>query len=127
MAMSSKINASLFLFFCMVVLVQNSEAISCGQVQSNLISCFNYLRNGGPIPLNCCIGVRSLNAAATTTADRQTVCRCALSIVKAIPGISNANLSALPGKCRVNLPYKISTSINCNKLVPTSDFIVPQI
>ncbi|KAG9147990.1 hypothetical protein Leryth_003574 [Lithospermum erythrorhizon] len=96
MAMFSKINA--FVFGSRYGgSIQNSEAISCGQVQSNLISCFNYLRNGGPIPLNCCIGVRSLNAAATTTADRQTVCRCALSIVKAIPGISNANLSALPG------------------------------
>ncbi|GAA0153886.1 hypothetical protein LIER_12016 [Lithospermum erythrorhizon] len=114
MAMLSKINASLFLFFCMVVLAPNSEAISCGQVQSNLIPCVNYLRNGGAIPLNCCIGIRTLNTAARTTADRQTVCRCAVSIARAIPGINNSNLSGLPGKCRVNLPYKISTSIDCN-------------
>lgn len=88
--------------------------ITCGQVSQSVAPCIGYLKNGGKVPPPCCNGVRSLNSAATTTPDRQAACRCLVQASKSISGI-NPNLAAgLPGACGVNIPYKISTSTNCN-------------
>jgi len=57
--------------------------------------------------------VRSLNSAAKTTPDRQAVCNCLKSAAAGISGFNANNAAALPGKCGVSIPYKISTSTNC--------------
>nr|AEC04836.1 lipid transfer protein [Dimocarpus longan] len=99
---------------CMLVVSPVAQAaITCGQVTSSVAPCIQYLRSGGSVPPPCCNGIKSLNNAARTTPDRQQACRCLQNAAKAIPGI-NTNLAAgLPGKCGVNIPYKISTSTNC--------------
>ncbi|KAL5550618.1 hypothetical protein UlMin_000794 [Ulmus minor] len=88
--------------------------ITCGQVSSGLAPCINYLKVGGAVPAACCNGVRGLNAAAKTTADRQAACRCLQSAATSIRGINFSLASGLPGKCGVNVPYKLSPSTNCN-------------
>ncbi|XP_030455958.1 non-specific lipid-transfer protein 1-like [Syzygium oleosum] len=95
-----------------------SQASSCNQVINTLMPCVSYVLNGGTVPPACCSGIRSLYSAAKTTADRQGVCSCLKS---AINGISynayNAGLAAgLPGKCGVNIPYKISPSTDCKSV-----------
>ena len=93
-----------------------AEAITCGQVSSSLAPCINYLKAGGVVPAACCNGVRSLNSAAKTTADRQAACNCLKTASGSIKGI-NLNLAAgLPGKCGVSVPYKISPSTNCKSV-----------
>ena len=93
------------------------EAITCGQVASGISSCLNYLKTGGAVPQACCNGVKGLNAAAKTTADRQAVCNCLKSAAGSIKGL-NLNLAAgLPGKCGVSVPYKISPSTDCSKYI----------
>ncbi|CAN1229985.1 Non-specific lipid-transfer protein [Linum grandiflorum] len=64
----------------------------------------------------CCGGVKSLNAAATTTPDRQAACRCLKSTSASIPASSiNYGLAAgLPGRCGVNVGFPISPSVDCN-------------
>ncbi|KAM3356079.1 hypothetical protein P3S68_022793 [Capsicum galapagoense] len=97
------------------MLTHHAEAaISCGQVISRLSPCINYLRAGGVVPPQCCIGIKALNGQATTTPDRQMACKCIKSAAGAISGINLALASALPSKCGVNLPYKISPSIDCS-------------
>ena len=99
---------------CMaVVSAPMVHAITCGQVTSGLTPCLSYLQKGGAPSAGCCNGVRSLNSAARTTADRQAVCNCLKSLVGSITGYNANNAAALPGKCGVNIPYKISTSTNC--------------
>ncbi|KAL5740227.1 hypothetical protein ACOSP7_029101 [Xanthoceras sorbifolium] len=99
---------------CMLVVSPMAQAaITCGQVTSNLAPCIQYLRSGGAVPAPCCNGVRALNNAASTTPDRQQACKCLQSAAKSIPGINPNLASGLPGKCGVNIPYKISTSTNC--------------
>ncbi|WCJ27834.1 Non-specific lipid-transfer protein [Euphorbia peplus] len=88
-------------------------AISCGQVSSALAPCIGYLRTGGTPSPGCCAGVTKLNNAAQTTPDRQTACNCIKSAAKSIGGLNEANAGALPGKCKVNIPYKISFTTNC--------------
>ena len=90
-------------------------AISCGTVQGNLVACIPYVRNKGigAVPGGCCKGIAAINAAAKTTPDRQAVCECLKKAAGAVAGVNPAIISGLPGKCGVNVPYKISTSTNC--------------
>ncbi|GFQ08746.1 non-specific lipid-transfer protein 2 [Phtheirospermum japonicum] len=95
--------------------VPHGEAIGCGTVVSYLNPCIPYLTGKGPIG-SCCSGVKSLNSAAKTTPDRQSVCSC----LKSIAGSYSVNLgkaSGLPGQCGVSIPYKISPSTDCSKYV----------
>lgn len=92
-------------------------AVTCGQVVNNLTPCINYVANGGALNPSCCTGVRSLYSLAQTTADRQSICNCLKQAVNGIPYTkANAGLAAgLPGKCGVNIPYKISPSTDCKR------------
>lgn len=107
-------------FMVVLVLMVNfgplAEAvIPCGKLQFIVAPCIGYLRGpGGAVPAPCCNGVRSIMNQSKTTPDRQGVCRCLKSTVLGLPGLNIQSLAALPGKCGVNLPYKVSPTINCN-------------
>ncbi|KAI9091058.1 hypothetical protein K1719_028328 [Acacia pycnantha] len=111
--------ASLVKVVCVVVVcvalvgAPLAEAITCDQVISNLAPCFGYLEKGGAPSAGCCNSIGSLIEAASTTADKQTVCNCLKSTAGQIPGYNDRNAQALPGVCGVNIPYKLSTSTNC--------------
>ncbi|XP_010091033.2 non-specific lipid-transfer protein 1 [Morus notabilis] len=106
------------LVVCLAVVVGAplAEAITCGQVSSSVAPCINYLKVGGAVPAACCNGVRSLNSAAKTTADRQAACNCLKTASASIKGINLSLAAGLPGKCGVSVPYKISPSTNCNSV-----------
>ncbi|KAE8702849.1 Non-specific lipid-transfer protein [Hibiscus syriacus] len=93
-----------------------TTALTCGDVSSKMAACVRYLQNGGTVPVLCCNGVRGLNGIARTTPDRQTACRCLQNAARSIPNIKPPLAESLPGKCGVNIPYKISTSTNCNSV-----------
>ncbi|GAU30833.1 hypothetical protein TSUD_267530 [Trifolium subterraneum] len=113
MATSMKV-ACVVLLMCMILAPISEAAVSCGTVTGDLAQCIPYLKGGpGPSPA-CCAGVKRLNAAATTTPDRQAACNCLKNAAGAISGLNTNNAAALPSKCGVNVPYKISTSTNCN-------------
>ncbi|XWS35407.1 hypothetical protein CRYUN_Cryun21dG0123700 [Craigia yunnanensis] len=104
------------LVLCMLVIEpMATSSILCGDVAKQMTGCMKYLQNGGNLPSSCCDGVRALNTQAKTSPDRQTVCRCLQSAAKSISGLKTKLAEGLPGKCGVNIPYKISTSTNCNK------------
>ncbi|XP_020208160.1 non-specific lipid-transfer protein 1 [Cajanus cajan] len=109
--------ACVVVLMCMVVMsAPMAQAITCGQVASGLTPCLGFLRSGGSPPGNCCSGVKSLNAAASTTADRRAACKCLKGFAGSIGGVNAGNAAALPGKCGVKIPYKISTSTNCDAI-----------
>ncbi|XP_016487444.2 non-specific lipid-transfer protein 1 [Nicotiana tabacum] len=98
-----------------VMLTPHADAaISCGQVVTRLSPCISYVRQGGAIPAPCCSGIKALNSQATTTPDRQATCNCIKSAAASINGINFSLAGSLPSKCGVNLPYKISPSIDCS-------------
>ncbi len=115
MAISVKVACMVVMCMAMVMVMGApiAEAITCGQVTSSLTPCIGYLRSGGAVPGGCCNGVKSLLTMAQTTADRQAACTCIKSAAGSISGINPQNAESLPGKCGVNIPYKISTSTNC--------------
>ncbi|KAJ9543342.1 hypothetical protein OSB04_023049 [Centaurea solstitialis] len=101
---------------CMVVFAPHAaEALTCGQVNSNLLPCLNYLRANGPLG-GCCNGVRSLNSAAQTPADRKVACNCIKSAYSQFSGIDQKKASSLPSTCGVSVPYKISPNTDCSKI-----------
>ncbi|XP_042507801.1 non-specific lipid-transfer protein 1-like [Macadamia integrifolia] len=117
MAISGVVKFTCFFLVCMVVASPYTEAaITCGQVVSKLSPCLGYLRNGGTVAPGCCNSIKALNAAAKTTPDRQAACSCLKSAYNSVSGIKLALASALPSACGVNLPYKISPSIDCSKV-----------
>ncbi|KAL6870593.1 hypothetical protein ACP4OV_014441 [Aristida adscensionis] len=92
-------------------------AISCGQVNSAIGPCLAYARGSGAAPsAACCSGVKSLNAAAKSAADRRTACNCLKSGAARVSGLKPANAASIPSKCGVSLPYSISTSIDCSRV-----------
>uniref|UniRef100_UPI003BF50375 non-specific lipid-transfer protein n=1 Tax=Bacillus paralicheniformis TaxID=1648923 RepID=UPI003BF50375 len=101
---------------CLVVAAPHAEAITCGQVVQSLLPCLPYLRNAGALSPACCNGVRSLNGAAKSPADRRTTCGCIKNAYAANSGINSGNAAGLPGKCGVSIPYKISPSTDCSKV-----------
>ncbi|KAK4280353.1 hypothetical protein QN277_011986 [Acacia crassicarpa] len=92
-----------------------AEAITCGLVTSNLAPCLAYIQTGAPPSPGCCNGIRSIIQAASTTADKQTVCNCLKSSAGQAPGYNDRNARAIPGACGINVPY-FSTSTNCARI-----------
>ena len=114
MKVTSCMVAVLMVSFGHIIPLAEAE-IPCGRVQITVAPCIGYLRGpGGGVPAACCNGVRSINKEAKTTPDRQGVCRCLKTTALSLPGLNLAPLAALPSKCGVNLPYKISPTIDCN-------------
>ncbi|EMS59737.1 Non-specific lipid-transfer protein 4.1 [Triticum urartu] len=92
----------------------SDAAISCGQVTSALGPCLSYARGNGASPsAACCSGVRRLAGQVQTAADKKAACLC---IKSAAGGVKEGKAAEIPSKCRVSVPYKISSTVNCNKI-----------
>jgi hypothetical protein len=95
-------------------------AMSCSTVYSTLMPCLPFVQMGGAMPPQpCCGGIRSLLAQADNTPDRRTICGCLKNVANGANGSGTyiSRAAALPSKCGVSLPYKISTNVNCNTYV----------
>ncbi|XP_014497470.1 non-specific lipid-transfer protein 1-like [Vigna radiata var. radiata] len=91
------------------------QGISCNEVTTDMSPCLSYLKNGGEVPEACCGGVRSVLGAAGTTSEKQTVCNCLKQDANNF-GINDDYAQALPTRCGVSVPYKISRSTNCENI-----------
>ncbi|KAE8099022.1 hypothetical protein FH972_017038 [Carpinus fangiana] len=111
------IRLTCMVLMCMMACAPLAQAsISCNQVVGSLASCITYVKSTkgrGAVPSACCRGISSVNSSAKTTADRQAVCECLKNAASAVSGVDPSLIAGLPGKCKVRIPYKISTSTNC--------------
>uniref|UniRef100_A0ACD5VSL4 Uncharacterized protein n=1 Tax=Avena sativa TaxID=4498 RepID=A0ACD5VSL4_AVESA len=92
-------------------------AMSCSAVYSTLMPCLQFVQQGGTPARGCCTGIKDLLDQANNTPDRRTICGCLKNVANGASGgpyIDRA--AALPSKCNVALPYKISPSVNCNSI-----------
>lgn len=108
---------SVVVVMCMVVLVGAEASITCKQATKYLSPCYSYLEGGSGPSKSCCNGVKNLNSAAKSTSDRQATCKCLKSAASSLKGLSVSNSKSLASKCGVNLPYKITPSLNCSTYV----------
>lgn len=126
----ARFNSGCKLMACMVlamlvVLVPSAEAVvGCGQVYGAVGKCLPYLRSQSPDASGCCAGVRSLNAAVKTMADRKAVCGCIRSIAGRTSGVNWKLAGSLPSKCGVSIPYTISPSTDCSRSVNINDLLL---
>ncbi|CAI0476050.1 unnamed protein product [Linum tenue] len=90
-------------------------ALTCGQVGTGVASCLSYVMGKGPLTPGCCSGIKSINAAARTTADRQQACRCLKDIAASAKSINFGLAAGIPGKCGVSVGFPINPSVDCNK------------
>ncbi|XP_038684108.1 non-specific lipid-transfer protein A-like [Tripterygium wilfordii] len=98
-------------------MVKPGEAVvSCGQVESSLGACMQYLISGNNLTPACCEGVKNLKAITPTTADRQTACNCLKQAAAKFPNIIPDAASSLPQKCGVDTSIPISKNIDCTKV-----------
>ncbi|KAF3662713.1 Non-specific lipid-transfer protein 2 [Capsicum annuum] len=107
---------------CMVVLIvaaPHAQALTCTDVDTYLADCVPYLTNPLGLLGDCCDGVKKLNAAATTTIDRQTACNCVKAAGSNTIGIDWVKATALPTTCGVSLPYDISADFDCSTAGPS--------
>ncbi|XP_073015675.1 non-specific lipid-transfer protein 1-like [Primulina eburnea] len=91
----------------------NAQGISCQTVVDSLAPCETYLQQGGDVPTACCDGISSLYSAASTAADRKTVCQCLKTIAKAYD-VNPQYAESLPASCNVDIPYPISYNTDCD-------------
>ncbi|CAJ1810301.1 unnamed protein product [Sphenostylis stenocarpa] len=114
MATMASVKVACMVVMCMAVVGAPVmvQGVSCNDVTMNLAPCLPYLINGEAASDACCAGVRSTLGAAGTTSDKQTVCNCLKDAANNF-GINDGYAQALPGLCKVNVPYKISRSTNC--------------
>jgi hypothetical protein len=74
--------------------------------------------SGGEVPQACCGGIKNIVATASSTTDRRAACTCLKNVARGVgagPYLSRA--AGLPGRCGVQLPYKISPNVNCDSYV----------
>ncbi|XP_010109650.2 non-specific lipid-transfer protein 1 [Morus notabilis] len=116
MACSSFVKIACVVVIAMVVVAAPAaEALTCGLVTKNLTPCVKYIKTGaGKVPTACCSGIRNVNSLAKTKTDRRAVCKCLKDRASAIKSLKSNVVAGLPRKCGVNIPYKISLSINCD-------------
>ncbi|XP_057972156.1 non-specific lipid-transfer protein 1-like [Malania oleifera] len=107
---------ALVVFVAASTVPEAEAAVTCSLVSRNVAPCINYLRKGGVVPPPCCAGIRGLNSAARTPADRKAACGCLKSAAGSIPGINFGLANALPSRCGVRIPYKISPTTDCSKV-----------
>ncbi|MCD7467785.1 hypothetical protein HAX54_005404 [Datura stramonium] len=99
-----------------VVLVQQGEAINCGEVDGSLAPCLPYLTLGGDPSGPCCDGVKRLVQMTPTQQDRQDVCECAKAAAARYTNIKPDAASNLPSRCGVTITIPISPTTDCKSI-----------
>jgi hypothetical protein len=96
-------------------MVKPGEAITCGDVNSDLSACVSYLtgKGGDFPPPQCCAGVNKLKESAVSIADKQAACECVKAAAARIPDMKDEAASSLPAKCKVQVDVPISKNFNC--------------
>ncbi|KAK9067782.1 hypothetical protein SSX86_011893 [Deinandra increscens subsp. villosa] len=100
-----------------MAVVAVESGVTCKLVVSSLTPCTTYLIRGGQVPTRCCNGVKLLYKDAVTKPDRQMACRCMEQAAKLLPAIKIKYAGDLPGKCDVDVPYKITPTFNCSTYI----------
>ncbi|MCD7468892.1 tyrosine protein phosphatase [Datura stramonium] len=93
----------------------HAHALTCTEVNVYMGGCESYLTNKGLLG-DCCSGVKQLDAAVTTTVDRQTACTCLKADAATLPGFDWTKAALLPLTCGVSIPYIISAELACSTI-----------
>ncbi|XP_058734701.1 non-specific lipid-transfer protein-like [Vicia villosa] len=115
--MASMMVACVVLVMCMAVAPMAESAVTRDDVANNLAPCLQGYYGGIKITTQCCIGVRRIDDAAITAADRQLTCRYLKQLAGFIP---NLNLkigdNLFVSLCGAKTPYKLNPNADCSTI-----------
>ncbi|XP_031268518.1 non-specific lipid-transfer protein A-like [Pistacia vera] len=98
----------------LLLTVEPGRAISCGQVDSALAHCLEFLTGGpGPSPV-CCDGVMNLKAMTPTIGDRRAACECMKEAAGHYASLKSDKASQLPQACGVQIGVPITKDVDCS-------------
>lgn len=97
-----------------LLMVHQTEAISCGDLANMISPCLGYLQSGGSPTKQCCDGARKVQGATHSQADRRTACNCAKSAAGQFK-VRQDTASNLPGKCGISTTIPINPNVDCNR------------
>ncbi|OVA11577.1 Plant lipid transfer protein/Par allergen [Macleaya cordata] len=98
-------------------MVEPGSAITCADVDRNLVQCTSYLTGSVAQPApGCCAGVTSLKGMAITTPDKRFACNCIKEAAARYQNIKDEAVSSLPSKCGVQISFPISKNFDCNSI-----------
>lgn len=90
--------------------------ITCDTVYDGVKPCLNYVLFGGIVSTDCCNGLESVIASATTTADHQSACSCIKSLASQATDDELSRAASIPGQCGATIPFEISPNVDCSKV-----------
>ncbi|CAN6556296.1 unnamed protein product [Malus baccata var. baccata] len=97
LARFSVILAIVFLFVTAASV--SNATITCSEVVVFLTPCIPFGVFGGTVPLDCCKGIKRLNAAQNTTMDQRIACSCIQEGAARIPRINYDRINTLGDVC----------------------------
>ena len=95
----------------------SNAAISCATVDSAAAPCLMFAQGkGGNVPSQaCCQGLQKLAQNVKSVDDKKAICSCLKDGAKKFGGVQDKFLSKIPGTCRINVGFPVSSNTNCAK------------
>lgn len=115
-AMKGVVVSILVMLVMSCVVLEPCRALTCGDVNSSLAPCVNYLSGKGAATAQCCSGVHRLNGLANNTANRRAACNCMKANAGRVKGLRYDLINQLPRRCGVGLSFTIDLN-RCNSWV----------
>uniref|UniRef100_A0ACD5ZY55 Uncharacterized protein n=2 Tax=Avena sativa TaxID=4498 RepID=A0ACD5ZY55_AVESA len=97
--------------------VTGHGAVTCVEVDANLLPCVEYVtgKEAKP-PALCCQGVKRIRALPAGTAERRFVCECIKEAATGFDGLKNDAIRDLPAVCGSPLPFPLALDFDCNTI-----------
>lgn len=94
------------------------SAVTCAEVDANLLPCVGYVtgKDAAP-PAECCAGVKRIRALPTGTAERRQACECVKQAAARFQGLDADAIRDLPAKCGSPLPFALTPNFDCTTYV----------
>ncbi|CAN1263852.1 Non-specific lipid-transfer protein D, cotyledon-specific isoform [Linum perenne] len=90
-------------------------SITCSMVDDDARPCLPYATNKtNSVSPNCCSGLHNLVSSASSIGDKKIACNCLVTAFKIFP-VQDALLKQIPGLCKLQVPFNMSTTVNCDK------------
>ncbi|CAI0432920.1 unnamed protein product [Linum tenue] len=111
--------SSLFLLISHSTTRSDVAIVGCNDVRSKAKPCFSYAEGKGDqnaVPPAYCDGIHNISNEAKTAEDEKGICNCLKQLSDMLKkGLVDSWLQQIPGRCAVNVLFKLSIDADCDK------------
>ncbi|CAN0911931.1 Non-specific lipid-transfer protein C, cotyledon-specific isoform [Linum grandiflorum] len=106
---------SSFMFVCLANHKSKITSITCSTVDDDARPCLPFATGkSNSIDQDCCSGLHNLIASTSTIDDKKIACNCLVTAFKIFPVQDNL-LKKIPNLCKLQVPFNMSTTVNCDE------------